>query len=74
VGGVGFEGLADLERELAGRGEHEGLRLLVLASSRCRIGSAKAAVLPVPVWASPTTSRPASSAGMVSAWIGEGFS
>ena len=25
---------------------------------RCRIGSAKAAVLPVPVWAMPTTSRP----------------
>lgn len=35
---------------------------------------AKAAVLPVPVWANPTTSRPAISGGMVAAWIGEGVS
>ena len=38
----------------------------------CRIGSAKAAVLPVPVWAMPRTSRPCSSAGMVRAWMGVG--
>ncbi|MEA2978524.1 MAG: hypothetical protein QOF09_347, partial [Alphaproteobacteria bacterium] len=37
-----------------------------------RIGSAKAAVLPVPVWAMPMTSRLASSNGMVWAWIGVG--
>ena len=43
-------------------------------SSRERIGSANAAVLPVPVWARPTTSRPAISGGMVAAWIGEGAS
>ena len=43
-------------------------------SIRARIGSAKAAVLPVPVWAWPSTSRPASSGGMVAAWIGEGDS
>ena len=43
-------------------------------SSCDRIGSAKAAVLPVPVWARPTTWRPSSSGGMVSAWICEGVS
>ena len=41
-------------------------------SRRDRIGSANAAVLPVPVWARPTTSRPSSSGGMVAAWIGGG--
>ncbi len=43
-------------------------------SSRAIAGSANAAVLPVPVWAWPRTSRPASSGGMVAAWIGEGDS
>ena len=38
----------------------------------CRIGSTKAAVLPVPVWAQPTTSRPASTRGMACSWIGVG--
>ena len=37
-----------------------------------RIGSTKAAVLPVPVWAQPTTSRPASTRGMACSWIGVG--
>ena len=40
----------------------------------CIMGSAKAAVLPVPVAAWPSTSRPAISAGMVSRWIGVGSS
>ena len=35
---------------------------------------ANAAVLPVPVWASPTTSEPASIAGMVAAWMADGDS
>ena len=35
---------------------------------------AKAAVLPVPVCASPRTSRPSRAAGMVRAWIGRGES
>jgi hypothetical protein len=39
-----------------------------------KIGTANAAVLPVPVWASPTTSEPAISAGIVAAWIAEGVS
>ena len=35
---------------------------------------ANAAVLPVPVWASPTTSEPAIIAGMVAAWMADGDS
>ena len=42
-----------------------------LASS-WSMGSAKAAVLPVPVWAQPIRSRPASTGGMAPAWMGEG--
>ncbi len=38
------------------------------------MGSAKAAVLPVPVWAWPSTSLPSSKGGMVAAWIGDGVS
>lgn len=45
-----------------------------LRSALDSTGSANAAVLPVPVWAWPSTSRPASSAGMVAAWIGDGDS
>ena len=41
-------------------------------SIRDSSGSANAAVLPVPVWARPRTSRPSSSSGMVSVWIGVG--
>ena len=75
VGGVLLEGLADLQGELAGGREHQRLRASsATRSSRERIGSANAAVLPVPVCARPTTSRPASSGGMVAAWIGEGVS
>ncbi len=40
----------------------------------CRIGSANAAVLPVPVWARPTTSLPSSRVGIARAWIGVGVS
>ncbi len=35
---------------------------------------ANAAVLPVPVWASPTTSEPAIMAGIVAAWMADGDS
>ena len=48
------------------------LRWPLAASRRSMIGRAKAAVLPVPVWARPRTSRPWSAAGMVSAWTGRG--
>ncbi|CFN82255.1 Uncharacterised protein [Bordetella pertussis] len=42
---------------------------LVLASGirRCRIGSVNAAVLPVPVWAAPITSRPSTTTGIACA-------
>ena len=39
-------------------------------SSRAKIVIRKAAVLPVPVWACPATSRPARAIGRVLAWIG----
>ena len=74
VDGVLLERLGHLDRQLAGRREHQRLRLLLRRSSLERIGSANAAVLPVPVCARPTTSRPAISGGMVAAWIGEGAS
>jgi hypothetical protein len=37
------------------------------------IGRVKPAVLPVPVWATPSTSRPISTYGMAWAWIGVGW-
>ena len=43
-----------------------------LAASRCKMGRAKAAVLPVPVWAQPSRSRPSSTGGMAFCWMGEG--
>ena len=42
--------------------------------SDCSSGSANAAVLPVPVAAWPTRSRPSSSGGIACAWIGVGSS
>ncbi len=77
---LGLGAAVGLEREA--RGHEAGLRTnalvccgaAIFGSMRARIGSAKAAVLPVPVWAWPSTSRPASSGGMVAAWMGEGDS
>ena len=40
--------------------------------SRCSSGRVKAAVLPVPVWAEPITSRPVNTSGIAWAWIGLG--
>ena len=83
---VDANALFDLERELASRDEHEhadratdgrlaavvyGRRRVVLVS-RWRIGSTNAAVLPVPVWAPASTSRPASTCGIASRWTGVG--
>ena len=42
--------------------------------SRSRIGSTKAAVLPVPVWAAARTSRPSRTSGMAAVWTGVGVS
>jgi len=44
------------------------------AARRWRIGRANAAVLPVPVWAMPRTSRPARTTGMAWAWMAVGVS
>jgi hypothetical protein len=41
-------------------------------ASRCSIGSAKPAVLPVPVCAAPSKSRPLNMNGIACAWIGVG--
>ena len=41
-------------------------------SSRAIIGRTNEAVLPVPVWAMPRTSRPVMATGMAWAWIGVG--
>ena len=44
------------------------------APSRCSMGSAKAAVLPVPVAAWPSTSRPSTRGGIAARWMGVGSS
>ena len=44
------------------------------ATSRSIDGSMNAAVLPVPVWAMPSKSRPVSTVGMACVWIGVGLS
>ena len=46
--------------------------LLAIGKMFCKIGKTKAAVLPVPVWAAPITSRPCSTWGIACAWIGVG--
>ena len=80
VAAIGAEAVGDLAGELAGRAEHEDAAALAerapagSAARRCRIGSAKAAVLPVPVWAMPQRSRPVMTCGMACVWIGVGVS
>ncbi len=41
-------------------------------SNRCKMGSMKAAVFPVPVCADPIRSRPSSAMGIASCWTGVG--
>ena len=73
---IGAETFRDLARQLSGGAEHKrpaGAGACVASGTperRCRIGNAKAAVLPVPVWAMPQRSRPLRTFGM--AWIGIG--
>ena len=64
---------ANLQGQLARRRQYQQLRMITVWSMRESSGSAKAAVLPVPVWPWLTMSRPSSSTGMASAWIGDGF-
>ena len=54
--------------------QERGLGCASVIERRPRIGSEKAAVLPVPVWAMPRRSRPARTWGMAPAWIGVGVS
>lgn len=74
---IGIEAVEDLARHLR-VGESTSTRQVLgcgrtrFSRMRCRIGSANDAVLPVPVRAMPTTSRPASASGMVWAWMGVG--
>ena len=74
---VAVHRLGHLHGELAGRARARG-RSGAAAGRRgrcsCSAGRANAAVLPVPVAAWPSTSRPASSGGMASRWIGVGSS
>ena len=83
VPAVGAEALADLRSELARRREHQRAhriaRALAERATACasrgaaRIGSANAAVLPVPVCAQPSRSRPRGCAGWPapgSGWAG----
>ena len=75
---VGADALLDLEGELAGRREDRarGRRgapsRRALAWRRWSIGSTNAAVLPVPVWAPASRSRPARTSGMASRLDGGG--
>ena len=68
--------LADLHRQLAGRYQDQArtARPWPTVSIICSTGNANAAVLPVPVAAWPSRSRPASRWGMVWRWIGVGSS
>ncbi len=75
---IGLQAGIDLHGQLAGRRQDE--RAGAARSGRTRFcarrwssGKPNAAVLPVPVWAMPSRSRPASSAGMARVWIGVGW-
>jgi hypothetical protein len=68
VSAIGLEAFGDLGGEFTRRREHERAAAapapaLRSAARRWRIGRAKAAVLPVPVWAMPRRSRPVHHAG-----------
>jgi len=70
VTAIGIEALENLSRQFSRRAQHQhaagfGLRLDAIFQNAMQDRSAKAAVLPVPVWAMPTTSRPVSAMGMV---------
>jgi hypothetical protein len=73
--GVALHVVGDLRGEFAGGRKHEhpargGLARLGSAARRWSEGNANAAVLPVPVWAMPSRSRPSSSAGIDWRWMG----
>ena len=75
---VAGDRLGDLQRQLPGGGQDETERggaagaLGRCSPRRSSIGSANAAVLPVPVAAWPIRSRPSTSGAIASVWIGVG--
>ena len=73
----GDQRVGDLLGELAGRHEHQAARALGVPrpsapARRVSIGRPKASVLPEPVCARPSTSRPASASGRARAWMANG--
>ncbi len=81
VAPVGAEALLDLDRELARRHDDEDAHAVPLLAAVATpvawrvwmIGRTNAAVLPVPVWAPASTSRPSRTAGIAAAWTGVGI-
>ena len=74
---IGKEAFDDLGRELSSGAEHKCSAAARRCARgrpdrRCSMGNAKAAVLPVPVWAMPQRSRPPRTSGMARDWIGVG--
>ena len=75
VDAVFLEALRHLGGELACRRQDQRARHAGPSASRLQpaiIGNTKEAVLPVPVCAMPSTSRPVMATGMAAAWIGVG--
>ena len=75
VPAVGADVLFDLRDQLARRRHDQRAHVALSTARRSRrssIGSTKAAVLPVPVCATPMMSRPSRMTGMALAWIGVG--
>jgi hypothetical protein len=69
-------GVVDLFGQFPGGGHDQGLDGAAFgglaAGQAVKMGSRNAAVLPVPVWARPMTSRPSMTGGMASVWMGVG--
>jgi ElaB/YqjD/DUF883 family membrane-anchored ribosome-binding protein len=73
VGAVVGRAVGDLRGELTRRRQHQRARRAPCGlPSFCSSGSTKPAVLPVPVWAPASTSRPESTAGIACSWMGVG--
>ena len=69
--------LNNLGQVLVSQGKFDGGRPFlersgVTSLSHCKAGNAKAAVLPVPVCAHPSRSRPSNNDGIAWAWMGAG--
>jgi hypothetical protein len=78
VAAIGTETVRDLARQLTRRAQTRARQprrcgWRASPASLCRIGSAKAAVLPVPVCAIPSRSRPAMTSGIDCSWMGVGW-